>query len=188
MKSQLKFAAAPVLAILVSGALSLNNALADEAQVMSQTSQRVTQQATQQNINQTTQVTAQDLNQNPGTYLGKQVTITGRVDRVLGNGSYIIADGKNAKDPSRRILIFTSSPTTMQNPDASSTQNLQQQAGVAGTDLKEGDAIKLSGKVEEFNVSSEVDTFTPKSDVETIRETAATTPVVVIKPGQIAHY
>jgi DNA/RNA endonuclease YhcR with UshA esterase domain len=163
--------AAVGLSMLAGSALSISVALANDNQMSTQT------------INQTSSITAQDLNQNPGTYLGKQVTITGRVDRVLGNGSYVIADGKNTKDPSRRILIFTSASNG--NSNANGKQNLKQQAGVAAVTLKEGDSVKLSGKVEEFNVSNEMDTFSPKSDVETINETAATTPVVVVQPGSI---
>jgi hypothetical protein len=48
-------------------------------------------------------ITAQELNQDAASYMGKQVTLTGRVDRVLGNGSYIVSDGKMPKDPSHRI-------------------------------------------------------------------------------------
>jgi hypothetical protein len=133
-----------------------------------------------QNSDQTTGITAQELNQNPATYLGKQVTLTGRVDRDLGNGSYIISDAKSTKDPSRRVLIFTSAPNN-------NNQDTKQEAGIAAPRLKEGDSVKLNGKVEEFNVSSEVDSFSPKSDVETIHTAAVTTPVVVVQPGSIAR-
>jgi hypothetical protein len=129
-------------------------------------------------------ITAQELNQDAASYMGKQVTLTGRVDRVLGNGSYIVSDGKMPKDPSHRILIFTSAAK-----DRKSIQNsAPQQAGVAALTLKEGDSIKLSGKVEGFKVNNEVDSFSPKTDVETVDETSVTTPVVVVQPGSISRY
>jgi hypothetical protein len=135
-------------------------------------------------------ITAQELNQDAASYMGKQVTLTGRVDRVLGNGSYIVSDGKMPKDPSHRILIFTSAAKdrkSIQNSQ-NNVNNAPQQAGVAALTLKEGDSIKLSGKVEGFKVNNEVDSFSPKTDVETVDETSVTTPVVVVQPGSISRY
>jgi DNA/RNA endonuclease YhcR with UshA esterase domain len=135
-------------------------------------------------------ITAQELNQNSSAYVGKQVTLTGRVDRVLGNGSYIVSDGKNTKDPTHRVLIFTSAAKNQAGVENSknNTDSSRQQAGVAAVTFKEGDQIKLNGKVEQFNVSSEVDSFSPKTDVETIDQSAATTPIVVIQPGSMTRY
>jgi DNA/RNA endonuclease YhcR with UshA esterase domain len=135
-------------------------------------------------------ITAQELNQNSSAYVGKQVTLTGRVDRVLGNGSYIVSDGKSTKDPSHRVLIFTSTTKNQVGIENSknNTASSKQQAGVAAVTFKEGDQIKLNGKVEQFNVSSEVDSFSPKTDVETIDQSAVTTPVVVIQPGSMSRY
>jgi hypothetical protein len=57
-----------------------------------------------------TSVTAQIINQNPVSYKGKQVMLTGQIDRSLGNGAYVICDRNTAKseDDSHHILVFTS--------------------------------------------------------------------------------
>lgn len=129
------------------------------------------------NTGQVPNVSAKDLNQNARQYLGKRVALTGQVDRVLGNGGYIISDSNNTKDSSHRILIFTSTPPKQ--------TNTKQQAGVAAPNLKEGDTVQLNGKVEEFMVSNEVDTFAPKTDTETINEAATAVPVLIVQPSDV---
>jgi hypothetical protein len=135
-------------------------------------------------------ITAQELNHDSSAYLGKQITLTGRVDRVLGNGSYIVSDGKSTKDPSHRVLIFTSTTKNQAGIENSknNTDSSRQQAGVAAITFKEGDQVRLNGKVEQFNINSEVDSFSPKTDIETIDQSASATPVVVIQPGSMTRY
>jgi len=133
------------------------------------------------NNDQVPNVSAKDLNQNVGKYVGKKVALTGQVDRVLGNGGYIISDSSNTKDPAHRVMIFTSTPSSSQT-------HAKQQAGMAAQsqlNLKEGDTVQMNGKVEQFIVSSEVDSFSPKSDTETINESSAAVPVIVIQPGNM---
>jgi uncharacterized protein YdeI (BOF family) len=122
------------------------------------------------------QVSAEALNQNAGKYLGKQVSLNGQIDRVLGNGSYIFKDSDKSKSSTHRVLVLTS--TSPMND-----QNKKQQAGIAPTKMKEGDSVQLSGKVEEFVASSEVDSFTPKSDTETFSDSSVAIPVVIIQPN-----
>lgn len=124
-------------------------------------------------------VTAQDLNQNLSTYMGKQVTLSGHIDRVLGSGAYVISDAAHSKDPMHRVLVFTSGASN------SAMANSKQQAGTAAPQLKEGDMIQLTGKAEQFSVSNEVDTFSPKSETENIKETAEAMPVIVVQPSGI---
>jgi RecG-like helicase len=104
------------------------------------------------------------------------VTLSGKIDRVLGNGAYVVANAENAKSPTERILIFT-------EPQSKPIQSKRQQAGVAVSRLKEGDRVKVYGKVEQFNVSNEMDSFKPMRDSETVRESVTSSPILVIQPG-----
>jgi hypothetical protein len=108
--------------------------------------------------------------------------LNGHIDRVLGNGAYIVADSSGIKGPDHRVMILISTPPVTSNND---NLDKKQKAGTAVINFKEGDAVQLNGKAEEFGASSEVDTFSPKSDTETVNETAAMMPVVVIQPGNI---
>ncbi len=134
-------------------------------------------------------VTAQNLNQNINGYLGKQVVLNGKVDRALGNGAYIVQDTQSSgKASDHRILVFTSAPTPPAQAPAQNgtdTKSSKQQAGMMPLSLKEGDKLQLQGKVEQFNMSNEVDTFSPKSDQETINASAMSVPVLVVQPSQI---
>ena len=123
-------------------------------------------------------VTAQTLNQNPTRYVGQQITLSGKIDRSLGNGAYIVSDSNavNAADDTHHIMVFTSNM---------SNTKTRQQSGVMAPALKQGDMIQLTGKVEQFNVSNEVDTFSPKSDSETISEDNAAFPIIVTQPGKL---
>jgi hypothetical protein len=123
-------------------------------------------------------VTAQELNQNISSYVGKQVALTGRIDRVLGNGAYVVTDALGSKDSSHRIVVFTSNSSQMGT-------SAKQGAGIAAPSFKDGDSVQLSGKAEQFSISNEVDTFSPKLDTETVDETAETLPVVIIQSGNL---
>jgi uncharacterized protein YdeI (BOF family) len=171
--------AASVLALSFSGGL---NALADSgsdaAGTTIQKSETTTTQTKQTSGNMpSTSITAQSINQNASTYVGKQVALTGKIDRVIGPGAFVVSDTDSDK-PEHRILILTSG-TGMSNAKT------KDQAGIAGTTLREGDKVTLSGKVEQLNVDTATDTFSPRSDQETLQETAASMPVVIVQPGSL---
>jgi hypothetical protein len=126
-------------------------------------------------------VTAQDLNQNTANFIGKQVAFSGRVDRVLGNGAYIVSDSDNTTSPSSKILVFTTNAKA--SGSAGTQKNGIQQPGVAA--FSEGDRIQLTGRADQFSISHETDQFSPKSDSETIAESSMTMPVVVVQSGKI---
>lgn len=150
-------------------------------QAGSQTSSMSTTHSTTTGSMSPQSITAQDLNQNASRYVGKQVALSGKVDRVLGNGAYIVEDTRgsqsNGQKAAHRVLILTTTPST------SAMRGGGQQAGIAAPSFKEGDKIQLQGKAEQFNISSEVDAFAPKTDTETIEESSSSMPVVVVKPG-----
>lgn len=156
--------------------LSLSVLMASVVLATSATANSVQQNTVQET---TMKITPQTFNQNPQNFMGKKVVLTGKIDRILGNGSYIIRDSQNSAN---RVLIFTASNSSASNMEKDAKH---QQAGTKGVSLKEGDSVRLVGKVEQFNVSSEVDSFSPKSDTETINQTSDSTPVLVIQPGDL---
>jgi hypothetical protein len=123
-------------------------------------------------------VTVQELNQKANVFLGKQVTLNGQIDRILGSGAYVVADAKDTKDPLHRVLIFTVGPQK-------GNQNPKQNGGTTGVHLKEGDSVKVSGTVEQFAMGSNSESYAPKSNSENIIETQSVTPVLVVQPGGI---
>lgn len=132
-------------------------------------------------------VSAQDLNQNFNQYIGKQVAFNGKIDRVLGNGAYIVQDtstpSTGGQQSAHRILVLTSSNSMSNSMKTKDTD--KQQSGTVASNWKEGDSIKLQGKVEQFNVSSEVDVLSPKSNQEIVSESLVSMPVLVVKPGML---
>jgi hypothetical protein len=132
-------------------------------------------------------VSPDELNQNSTIYVGKQVALTGRIDRVLGNGAYIVSDlnKSSSKDPAHRVLIFTAAMSAKEKKELSRGNGFHQQAGVAALALKEGDTVLLNGKVEALTVSNEIDVFSPKTDTEDMSESVSAVPVVIIRPGNI---
>lgn len=119
--------------------------------------------------------TALQINQGAPNYVGKSVKFTGKVDRVISPGSFIVSDA-GGNNPNHRILVVTS--TAGVTPDFA-----KQQAGVAGVNLKEGDHLTLNGKVEKLAIQSDIQRFSPGSDYSENTESTTTFPVLVIKPG-----
>jgi hypothetical protein len=130
-------------------------------------------------------VTAQQLARNGTSYVGKNITFHGKIDRVLGNGAYLVSDA--GTQTGNRVIVLTTGAASGAGggPGTTPGQSTQQRAGVAGQELKEGSDIQLQGKVEQLNVTNEVDTFSPKNDTETIRGAEAAVPVIVVQPGSI---
>jgi hypothetical protein len=122
-------------------------------------------------------VTAMNINNHTARFVGKQVSLSGNVDRVLSPGAMIINDRGAVRGAEHKILVLTPGAATA--PDSMGNQ----QAGVAG--LKEGDLVKLQGKVEKLSVSSKKDTFSPKTEQETVQQTSASMPVIVAQLGTI---
>jgi hypothetical protein len=122
-------------------------------------------------------VTAQQINQGTSTYLGKTVDLSGKVDRIISPGAFIVSDA-NGNNPSHRILVLTSNP-------AQGTEASKQQAGTAGMVVTEGEQLKLSGKVEKFGIQSESESVNRSDTQEVIQTSSTTMPVLVIKPGDM---
>lgn len=127
-----------------------------------------------------TMVSAQELNQGKPNLIGKQVIFNGKVDRVIGPGAYIMTDAKGPDNAAHRVLVLTSGQAL-----AGQQKGQHQEAGMAAPTFKEGQKVQLQGKVEQLNVSNEVEQFSPKSHEETINETAASTPVIVAPVSSI---
>ena len=105
-------------------------------------------------------VTIQSLNKQLNRYLGKQISLRGRVDQVLGNGGYIVEDQsfRKGEESLHRILIYVPALST----DHTNSHKPGQQAGRLALELKEGDHVQLRGKVERLKTNNEVDAFSPK--------------------------
>jgi hypothetical protein len=129
----------------------------------------------------TAAVTAQEINRASPTYLGKNVELSGHVDRIVAPGAFIISDSQAdaQKTPSHRILVLTANPT--QGP----LRFDQQQSGTTGVNLREGDQLKLSGKVEKIVISSESETLSTQGKPEAMASMSSTMPVVVVAPGSV---
>jgi len=114
---------------------------------------------------------------NPGTYLNKNVTLNGKVERVLGSDSFIMSSND---DSGQRILVMTSQSKLL--PTA------KQSAGISGENvpqLKDNQQVQVTGKLDMLNIKSETDTINPKKDSATFSEVTSHTPVVIVQPGQV---
>jgi hypothetical protein len=118
------------------------------------------------------QVTVQELNKKSTQLMGKQVTLSGRIDRILGNGAYIVTSTGVSKDSTDRILVFTLARSK-------AIQSKRQEVGMEASRLQEGDIVKIDGKVEQFNVGDEFNTFTPMQGSKTISESGQSTPFLL---------
>jgi len=119
-------------------------------------------------------VTVDMINQKPSDYMGKQVTLSGQVDRIFGPGAYLFADKGNLTDPNHRILVID-------NRNQPSNKGSQQQPGVSGQTLKEGEELNLKGKVEQLNYSSESVSVSPKKNQEVVQDSSMSLPVVIVQ-------
>jgi hypothetical protein len=123
-------------------------------------------------------VTAMNVNQQTDHYVGKQISLNGDIDRVLGPGAYIVTDRGTVSGPNHKVLVLTQGSGFA--PGGAG------QPAIAGQVFREGDQVKIQGKVEQLVMNAETDTFSPKSDQETIQDTGTSMPVIVLtKSGAI---
>lgn len=164
------------LAAVAMSSLPALAASTSESPTQSTTTQSTTTTTTQQSAN----VTAKLINQNPDSYLGQQVAISGKVERVIGPGAFIIGDRGSAQDISHRILVLVPSAQ-----GSTAAQGNMQQGGTAAPSFKDGEQLKVQGKVERLTLGSETETIQPKAERETIREAVMTMPVLIVQPAAI---
>lgn len=88
-------------------------------------------------------LTAHELIQDSSKLRGKQVQLYGKIDRILPNGVYLVADEKKGRLSGDEILVFT-------QPQSKAIQSKRLQMHPL---LKEGDLVKINGKLEKSNVS-----------------------------------
>lgn len=120
---------------------------------------------------------ALQINQNSSNFMGKTIAFTGKVDRVIAPGTFLVNDATSESGPNHRILVVT-------NTTGVSDQFAKQQAGTAGSNLKDGDLVQFNGKVQKLTVQSEVQTYSPGADYS-IRTASESMPVLVVKPGDV---
>ncbi len=120
---------------------------------------------------------ALQINQNSSDFMGKTIAFTGKVDRVISPGTFLVNDSTSESGPNHRILVVT-------NTSGVSDQFAKQQAGTVGTNLNDGDLVQFNGKVQKLTVQSEVQTYSPGSDYS-IKTTSESMPVLVVKPGDV---
>ena len=111
---------------------------------------------------------AQKIKQQTAHYMGKQVRFNAKIDRILGGGVYLVSDREiNSKGPmgaNSKILVVTSDyPTAQANIEEAN-------AATTSTLLKEGDWVKVQGKVEQLSVTG---------------DGSITMPLIVAKMGEI---
>lgn len=170
--------------ILCSAALTLSAlAFADAGAPPASVRSSTTTTTTSSTAAPATVVSAKTLNLGSSKLLGKRVLFNGKVDRILGPGAYIMTDASGPNKPSHRILVLTAGQG-MAVPSAGGNGK-HQQAGTASSSFKEGQKVQVQGKVEELHVTNEVERFSPRTDRETINETATRMPVLVTRAADI---
>lgn len=116
----------------------------------------------------------QQVVQNPSSYVGKTLTLSGKVDRVLPSGDFIM----KAADSDQGILVFT-----VKGSQKSQASN--QQAGTSGTQLKENQKVEVKGKVNQLVVTNEYDVVNLKKDREKMSMVQTSTPVLLARPADV---
>jgi uncharacterized protein YdeI (BOF family) len=114
---------------------------------------------------------------NPSSYVGKQISLDGKVERILDANSFVLSSNGDSK---QRILVVT-----RKAGDSSGKMKQDQQAGTVGNKLKDDQKVSLTGKVEMLTMTSEVDTINPQKDRATFSQVTTNTPIVVVEPGSI---
>jgi uncharacterized protein YdeI (BOF family) len=111
----------------------------------------------------------------PSNYVGKTLTLNGKIDRVLPNGDFIM----KAADSNQSILVFTVKGS--QKPKGATNQ----QAGTFAPPLQENQKVQVKGKVDELVVTNEYDVLNMKKNREQMSMVQTSTPVLLVRPADV---
>jgi hypothetical protein len=129
-------------------------------------------------------VSPEVLQQQAAQYVGKQVLLFGKVDRILGGGAFVISDRKavlSASQPNyqSKVLLFTSNYPGLQGDIHGSDVPNSLAA------LQEGDWVKVLGEVKTLEVTQTTGTVSAQGGSSTSSQSSnqngVSLPVLVAK-------
>lgn len=115
----------------------------------------------------------QNILNHPNHFLGKKITLNGKVERVLDPRTFVMSANE---DSSRRILVVTATPRIYR---------ADQQPGLLGPPLQDDEKVQVTGNLQMLMVSTVADTLGPKKGQEPLEQITTRTPVVVIQSGTL---